>query len=147
MASEAKRNGSLTSICAFSTLIANATMFVRVLVVVAVLDQLLALREQVGNAHPRRQEVDADYDTKDRSLANTMRALRRCMRNLAKYADSTDDLLHQLACAQLQQYNNHRDKKARRIKMPHSVARRGGTRPIVPPLLGSRIDFRLGSRG
>ncbi|MBN1946723.1 MAG: MgtC/SapB family protein [Bradymonadales bacterium] len=44
MSAEAKQNRSLHSICAFSTLAANATMFVRVLVVVAVLDRLLVMR-------------------------------------------------------------------------------------------------------
>ena len=38
MAAEARRSPSLGSVCAFSTLAANATMFVRVLVVVALLD-------------------------------------------------------------------------------------------------------------
>ena len=41
MALEAKQNPQLSSICAFSTLAANATMFGRVLVVVAVLDVAL----------------------------------------------------------------------------------------------------------
>lgn len=44
MSSEAKANPELRSICAFSTIAANATMFCRVLVVVAVLDTALVLR-------------------------------------------------------------------------------------------------------
>lgn len=44
MAAEAKQQPNLRSICAFSTVAANATMFVRVLVVVAVLDRLLVMR-------------------------------------------------------------------------------------------------------
>ncbi len=36
--------------------------------------ELIALREQMSNASER--ETDADYDPQDRSLANTMRALR-----------------------------------------------------------------------
>ena len=44
MATEAARVPSLLSICAFSTVAANATMFVRVLVVVGVLDRPLALQ-------------------------------------------------------------------------------------------------------
>jgi len=44
MAQEAKGTPALREICAFSTIGANATMFVRVLVVVAVLDQALALK-------------------------------------------------------------------------------------------------------
>ena len=42
MATEARRAPELLSICAFSTVAANATMFVRVLVVVGVLDRPLA---------------------------------------------------------------------------------------------------------
>ncbi len=42
MAGEAKANPGLRPICAFSTVAANATMFVRVLVVVALLDRALA---------------------------------------------------------------------------------------------------------
>ncbi len=41
MAAEAKAHPELRSVCAFSTVIANATMFARVLVVVALLDRLL----------------------------------------------------------------------------------------------------------
>lgn len=44
MAAEARARPSLRAICAFSTLAANATMFGRVLVVVAVLDRELVLR-------------------------------------------------------------------------------------------------------
>ena len=44
MAAEAKQHPELNSICAFSTLAANATMFVRVLVVVALLDRALVMR-------------------------------------------------------------------------------------------------------
>ncbi len=44
MALEAKQRPTLGSICAFSTVAANATMFARVLVVVAVLDRALVLR-------------------------------------------------------------------------------------------------------
>ncbi len=75
--------------------------------------ELLALREQINHACRRRKKADSDYDTKDRSLANTMRALRGCMRNLAQYVDSTKDLLHRLARALVQKYANRTDKKAR----------------------------------
>lgn len=44
MAAEARAHPDLRAICAFSTVAANATMFVRVLVVVGLLDQALALR-------------------------------------------------------------------------------------------------------
>ena len=100
--------------------------------------ELLALREQVGDAHPRRQGADADYDTKDRSLANTMRALRQCMRNLAKYADSTDDLLHRLARARVQKYNNHTHKKAR--YRPKNPDKKPLGEPVVTPLNRKQQD-------
>ncbi len=73
--------------------------------------ELIALREQI----PRQQEADEDdaYDPKDRSLANTMRALRQCMRKLHKYSRPNDGLLYRLSQALVQKYDNHTDKKAR----------------------------------
>ncbi len=44
MSAEARENPHLRSICAFSTVAANATMFARVLVVVAVLDRALVMK-------------------------------------------------------------------------------------------------------
>lgn len=72
--------------------------------------ELIALREQI----PTRCEVATyeHYDPKDRSLANTMRTLRKCMRTLHKYGDSQDGLLNQLSQAKVQRYNNT-DKRAR----------------------------------
>jgi len=70
--------------------------------------ELIALREQI----PQEHEPDA-YDPKDRSLANTIRALRQCMRNLNKYPLPSDGLLHQLLQAIVQKYDNHTDKKSR----------------------------------
>jgi len=75
--------------------------------------ELLALREQIPNDKKSQTQPEHDYDTKDRSLANSVRALRTCMRNLNKYADSSNDLLSQLSKAMVQKYNNHTDKKAR----------------------------------
>ena len=72
--------------------------------------ELLALREQIGNKKVRPPD---DYDTRHRSLANTMRAIRKCMRQLHKYATIDDDLLDQLSLAQVKKYNNTTDKKAR----------------------------------
>jgi len=73
--------------------------------------ELIALREQI----PQEQEPDTDdvYDPKDRSLANTIRALRQCMRNLNKYPQPSNGLLLQLTQAIVQKYDNHTDKKAR----------------------------------
>ena len=75
--------------------------------------ELIALREQIRNDHDGETQSQHDYETTERSLANTMRALRKCMRNLNKYADASNDLLLQLSTALVQKYNNHTDKKAR----------------------------------
>lgn len=72
--------------------------------------ELLALREQIVI---RPVEVEDDYDPQDRSLANTMRALRSSMRNLTKYGDPQDNLLQKLSQAKVQRYKNHTDKRAR----------------------------------
>ena len=72
--------------------------------------ELIALRQQIPNGHENPTQADQDYDTKDRSLANTMRALRKCLRNLNKYADPNRDLLWQLSRALVQKYNNRTDK-------------------------------------
>lgn len=73
--------------------------------------ELLALREQISD---ERDDASGDgYDPIDRSLANTMRALRKCMRNLNKRPQPADGLLHQLSQALVQRYNNHTDKRAR----------------------------------
>lgn len=74
--------------------------------------ELVALREQIAT-DDARQTKHRNYDTKDRSLANTIRALRKCMRNLNKYADPGCDLLSQLSEALVQKYNNRTDKRAR----------------------------------
>jgi hypothetical protein len=85
--------------------------------------ELIALREQIPKAHDSRRQCEQAYDTKDRSLANTVRALRKCMRTLHKYADPIHDLLSQLSAALVQKYNNHTDKKARyRPKNPDKKA-------------------------
>ena len=75
--------------------------------------ELIALREQVCNGHESRTHPEQGYDPKDRSLANTMRALRKCMRTLNTYADPSNDLLSQLSSALVQKYNNRTDKRAR----------------------------------
>ena len=75
--------------------------------------ELVALREQLSKDRKRRTEPDRDYDPKDRSLANTMRALRKCLRHLNEYADSGSDVLSQLSEAMVQKYKNRTNKKAR----------------------------------
>jgi len=79
--------------------------------------ELIALREQIpGQEKESKQELKKNsdaYDPKDRSLANTIRALRHCMRNLNKYSLLSNGLLNQLSQATVQKYNNHTDKRAR----------------------------------
>jgi hypothetical protein len=71
--------------------------------------ELIALRQQI----PAKAKKGIDYDPKHRSLANTLRVLRTCMRNLGKQVDAPESLLALLAKATVQQYNNHTDKRAR----------------------------------
>jgi Transposase DDE domain len=73
--------------------------------------ELIALREQMLAAS--EHGTDADYDPIDRSLANTMRALRKCMRQLHKFPDPDNDLLQRLSRAIVQRYPNRTDKRAR----------------------------------
>lgn len=76
--------------------------------------ELLALREQIAAAQSKdKQDEQVSYDPVDRSLANTMRALRKCMRNLHKYSSSADGLMYQLSRALVQRYQNRTDKRAR----------------------------------
>ena len=68
--------------------------------------ELLALREQLAG---RKRDADPG----DRSLANTLRALRKAMRNLRKAICSDDNLRDDLDRAKAQRYHNRTDKKAR----------------------------------
>jgi len=72
--------------------------------------ELLALREQMA-AHASRK--DADYEPRDRSLANTMRALRKALRTLTRCCDQAEGLLADLSRAKVQRYQNRTDKRAR----------------------------------
>jgi hypothetical protein len=72
--------------------------------------ELLALREQIGSP---QADQPPPCDPQDRSLANTMRALRRSMRDLARYCHSSETLLQELANAKVQRYTNYTDKRAR----------------------------------
>jgi len=73
--------------------------------------ELIALREQI----PKQPESESDdaYEPKHRSLANTMRGVRACMRNLNKRPKPSEDLLYALSQALVQKYNQGTDKKAR----------------------------------
>jgi hypothetical protein len=71
--------------------------------------ELIALRHQI----PKNVARPVDYTPNDRSLANTLRALRKCMRNLGKQVKPTDDLIKELSQAKVQRYHNRTDKRAR----------------------------------
>lgn len=71
--------------------------------------ELLALREQI----PAKDDGSEGDDPIDRSLAETVRALRNCMRNINKRPRPEVGLLHQLAQAQVQRYHNRTNKQAR----------------------------------
>jgi hypothetical protein len=72
--------------------------------------ELLALCEQI----PKGCKDDREqYNPKERSLAETMRALRKCMRQLDKVPEPGDGLLQWLATALVKRYNNRTDKRAR----------------------------------
>jgi len=75
--------------------------------------ELAALREQLGQKAKDRKPAARECDPQKRSLANTMRALRKCMRNLAAYSEPDGDLFSELAEAVVQVYENGTDKQAR----------------------------------
>ena len=80
--------------------------------------ELLALREQIPQ--PRAPKSKDAYDPKDRSLANTMRSLRRCMRNLDSFPRPSDHLLTALSRALVQTYHHRTDRRSRyRPKSAH----------------------------
>jgi hypothetical protein len=107
------------------------------------LAELIARRQQLDNA--AECGTNDVYDPKDRSLANTMRALRKCMRQLHKYPEPDDDLLRWLSRAVVQRYNNRTNKQARyRPKNPEADSRdvepgaaqsAALTLPLAPPAM------------
>jgi len=72
--------------------------------------ELIALREQIPDESAAEPEP---YDPRDRSLANTMRALRQCLRNLNQFPKPGEGILQQLSKALVQRYQNRTDKRAR----------------------------------
>jgi hypothetical protein len=72
--------------------------------------ELIALREQI----PDQPEAEPEtYNSKDRSLANTMRVLRQGLRNLHQFPKPGAGILEQLSEALVQRYQNRTDKRAR----------------------------------
>lgn len=72
--------------------------------------ELVALGEQIAQ---RDNEDKNGYDPKDRSLAETLRSLRKCMRQLHKIAEPDNGLHQWLAASLVKRYNNSTDKRAR----------------------------------
>ena len=73
--------------------------------------ELLALREQMAQSQSNETTTEKEPDPKDRSLAQTMRALRSAMRAPRRAADQ--GLLITLSRARVQRYRNRTDKKSR----------------------------------
>jgi hypothetical protein len=70
--------------------------------------ELLAMRAQI----PKAEKANEKFNPRDRSLAKTLRVLRRTMRNLDRSA-KPDSLMQDLSNATVQRYNNRTDKRAR----------------------------------
>ena len=73
--------------------------------------ELLATRQQIKES--TKQKSEDRYTPRQRSLAKTMRALRRSLKNLNQKQDVDGGLLVELAQAKVQRYNNKASKKAR----------------------------------
>src|SRR5437773_5331799 len=70
--------------------------------------ELLALKEQQAPRPSKKVNHEKPPDPKKRSLAGTMRALRRCMRNLNEMPEPGKDLLSQLRAAVTDDYQRKR---------------------------------------
>jgi hypothetical protein len=75
--------------------------------------ELLALKEQLSQRRSKRGKKDRVGDPIKRSLAQTMRALRRCLRHLKEVPELGQDLASQLRDAVTDSYQRKRSKRAR----------------------------------
>ena len=75
--------------------------------------ELFALKEQLAKKPPRSGTVGPAGDPVKRSLAQTMRALRKCLRNLRESPASEKDLASQLRNAVTDSYDRKAPKRAR----------------------------------
>lgn len=73
--------------------------------------ELLALRQQLSQGTQNKAQPSKCSSPQDRSLAETMRALRSAMRD--PYGDADSGLLLKLSEARVQRYRNRTDKKSR----------------------------------
>ena len=95
--------------------------------------ELLATGQQVRDT--RWQRSENKYTPKDRSLARTMRVLRKCLSHLSRRPEESKSLLVELSKARVQRYKNKTDKRARyRPKNPHK-------KPLGDPEVSSMTEF------
>ena len=76
--------------------------------------ELLAVKEQMEKRSTRKKiKKERSYDPRQRSLANAMRAIRGCLKNLDRIAEPGKDLSSLLAKAVTDGYQRASSKKAR----------------------------------
>jgi hypothetical protein len=76
--------------------------------------ELLALKEQLENPRaPKQEKRVPKYDPRQRSLANTFRAFRGCLKNLRERPEVGKDLASLLSKAVTDAYQRKRSKKSR----------------------------------
>ncbi len=76
--------------------------------------ELLALKEQLENRRANKQpKKGPKYDPRQRSLANTFRAFRGCLKNLRQRPEVGKDLASLLSKAVTDAYQRKSSKKAR----------------------------------
>ena len=73
--------------------------------------ELFALREQIPRSRTKSKQTK--YETSDRSLAETVRAIRNCMLYPNEIPQPNKGLLADLSKAVVQKYNNKSNKQAR----------------------------------
>lgn len=77
------------------------------------LAELFALKEQLANRKPKARKKTCSYDPAKRSLANTMRALRGCLKKLKESPDVGEDVISKLRNAVTDSYVRQAPKQSR----------------------------------
>jgi Transposase DDE domain len=77
--------------------------------------ELFALKEQLSNKRPRARKASGAPDPKKRSLARTMRAIRRCIRKSHQVPLPQDNLQSALRDAVTDSYKRKASKRARYV--------------------------------
>lgn len=75
--------------------------------------ELFALKEQLSKKRSNRRKSELPYHPTHRSLANTMRALRKCLQELNEIPEPKEDLKTQLGNAVTDRYVRKSSKKPR----------------------------------